>query len=297
MHKPVLLEEVLEYLRPKPGDVVLDATVGNGGHARAIAEQVVPNGLVIGVDQDPEALQRAADALRTCANVKLTRSNFRDLDQLVCRFGIEKLDAVLFDLGVSSEQLESGKRGFSFLTDGPLDMRMDPSGGRTAADLICDLTEKELTDLFFRFGEERRSRHIAKRIVARRRERPFRTTADLAEAIKRCFPRSYYRIHPATRVFQALRISVNDELHALENGLAGAVRCLGLGGRIVVISFHSLEDRIVKKYFRSCEEKGWLKIVTEGVVKASEKEVASNPRARSAKLRAAEKVRAYEDNR
>ena len=283
VHVPVLLGPVLEYLDLHPGLVVVDGTVGAGGHARHILERIEPGGTLIGLDRDPMMLEHARTILNR-PNVSLVHASYADLGQALAGPGIAAVDRVLVDLGLSSDQLADAGRGFSFDVDGPLDMRFDPSLGQTAAELVNRLPEAELARILFEFGEERHSRRIARRIVS---QRPIRSAVALADLVRRAVrpPRGRQRIHPATRVFQALRIAVNDELGALQTLLLDELpRRLRLGGRAVVISFHSLEDRLVKQAFRDRDQ--WENLTRKPVV-AEAAEVCANPRSRSAKLRAA----------
>jgi 16S rRNA (cytosine1402-N4)-methyltransferase len=286
-HVPVLPQEVLHGLDPQPGQVFVDATVGGGGHTRLLAERVGPGGRVVGLDQDPTMLEPARGRLDGLP-VTLVHANFDQLPAVLAELGISAVDGVLADLGVCSDQLDAAGRGLSFQQDGPLDMRLDPTGGETAADLLRWVNERDLADLIYRYGEERFSRRIARRVVEARQTAPVTTTAQLAELVRRCVPRPRDRhaIDPATRVFQALRIAVNDELGALERFLAALPRCLKPGGRAAVISFHSLEDRRVKQAFR---QPPW-EALTRKPVQAGDEEVAANPRARSAKLRVARRL-------
>jgi 16S rRNA (cytosine1402-N4)-methyltransferase len=289
-HVPVLPAEVLEHLDPQPGQTVVDCTVGAGGHARLIAERLGPAGRLVGLDQDPAMLELARPRLEGLP-ATLVHGNFDQLPEVLHNLGIAAVDGVLADLGFSSAQLETPERGFSFQTPGPLDMRMDPTAGEPARVLLRQLSEPDLADVFWRFGEERFSRRIARKIVEVRRRQPIETTDQLADLVRRCVPRPRGRRHlidPATLVFQALRIAVNDELGALDRLLASLPRCVRAGGRAVLISFHSLEDRLVKRAFQDKEH--W-QVRTRKPVQASEEEVRNNPRARSAKLRAAEKSR------
>jgi len=289
LHTPVLMEKVLAYLDPKPGDVIADGTLGGGGHAGMILERIGPSGMLIGMDQDAEAVERARQALGSRSNIRIVKSNFRKLREVLSQQGIRQINGVLFDLGISSDHLESASRGFSFMKEGPLDMRMDQDLPQSAFDLVNDLSEKELADIFWNYGEERKSRQIAGKIVAHRRKQPFRTTLDLASFIVACLGRGGAKIHPATRIFQALRVKVNQELESLEEGLEAAVSSLGPGGRLVVISFHSLEDRLVKQKMRGWAVSGMMRILTKKVIVPTAGEMSTNPRSRSAKLRAAEK--------
>jgi 16S rRNA (cytosine1402-N4)-methyltransferase len=305
-HVPVLADEVRELLAVRPGQTVLDATFGAGGHARLLAADLQGQGRFIAVDRDAtvkpyfENFQREAGVqgrfLRGDFGVVLAQLADNDV----------QADAVLLDLGVSSMQIDRPERGFSYAVDAPLDMRMDPSGTVTAQDVVNDWDERELASIFRRYGEERFARQIAQAIVRRRAERPFERTADLVETIKGAIPapRRFGDGHPAKRVFQALRIAVNDELEALERALPSAVRMLRPGGRIAVISFHSLEDRIVKRFFAAqargcvcppdfpvcvCGREPSLRLVTRKAVRPSPQEIAGNPRSASARLRVAQR--------
>jgi 16S rRNA (cytosine1402-N4)-methyltransferase len=272
-------------LDPQPGEVWVDATTGGGGHALAIVQKLGPTGRLLALDQDATALQKAAERL-TGWPVTTVHANFDQLPEVLKSQGISGVDGVLADLGFSSDQVNDPTRGFSFRNDGPLDMRLDPSLGTTAADLVNTMSEGALADVIFEYGEERHSRRVAKRIVERRAERQFETTADLADLVRRCVPRSG-GIDPATRVFQALRIAVNDELGALERLLAALPDIVKPGGRVGIISFHSLEDRRVKYAFR--DNPAW-DVVTKKPVEASDTECARNPRSRSAKFRVARRA-------
>ena len=285
-HVSVLPAEVLTYLAPQPGQTIVDATVGAGGHARLIAERLGPAGQLIGLDQDESMLNMARPRLAGFP-VRLMHASFDYLRNVLDELKIQAVDGVVADLGVCSDQIDEAERGFSFQQDGPLDMRLDPSRGEPAANLVNRLDERELANLIYEYGEERFSRRIARKIVEIRRESPFRTTAELAAVVRRCVPRPKgqgHKIDSATRTFQALRIAVNDEMGALERLLLSLSGCLKPGGRAVVISFHSLEDRRVKHAFRDKEK--W-QVLTSKPVQAGEDELRDNPRARSAKLRAA----------
>ncbi len=290
-HAPVLRAEVLALLQPRPGGRYLDATVGLGGHAEAILQASEATGTLLGIDRDGEALILAAERLAPFGpRVRLREGRYEAMAELVS--AEEGFDGILFDLGASSLHLDSAARGFSFGREGPLDMRMDQSGGDTAADLVNRLPERELADLIFRWGEERWSRKIARAIVEARRQAPIRTTTALADIVARAIPRGAWprHIHPATRTFQALRIAVNEELTGLGPALEGAVDLLRPGGRIAAISFHSLEDRIVKQTWRQLAASERGRILTKRPVTPGEAEIAANPRARSAKLRAMERA-------
>jgi 16S rRNA (cytosine1402-N4)-methyltransferase len=281
-HTSVLAAEVARLLDPKPGETWVDGTVGAGGHARLIAERIAPGGRLIGLDQDAAMLDRARPRLGGLP-VTLVHANFDQLPEVLANLGIDRVDGVFADLGFASDQVDDPARGLSFREDGPLDMRLDPTAGQTAADLVNRMSEAALADVIYEYGEERKSRWVAKRIVERRKEKPFETTGELAEVVRRSVPRSG-SIDPATRTFQALRIAVNDELGALDRLLAALPKLLRPGGRSGIISFHSLEDRRVKHAFRDREV--W-DAVTKKPVEATDAETATNPRARSAKLRVA----------
>jgi 16S rRNA (cytosine1402-N4)-methyltransferase len=290
-HIPVMTSEVLQHLRPEGGGVFVDCTVGLGGHARALLEAGASR--VLGLDRDPEALARAEETLAPWSDrIALVHADFRALDEILDRQQMARIDGALADLGVSSLQLDAPGRGFSFGRDEPLDMRMDGSSGDTAADLVARATERELADTIFTYGEERFSRRIARAIVAARQEAPVDTTARLAAIVRRAIPRrGFMRIDPATRTFQALRIWVNRELEGLDRFIEIAVARLRAGARIAIISFHSLEDRVVKHTMRALEQREPLvRVLTRKPVIPTEREVERNPRARSAKLRAAERL-------
>ena len=283
-HRPVLPREVIELLDPQPGETWVDATTGAGGHTRLIAERVGANGRVIGLDQDPTMLDRARAWLDELP-VTLVHANFDQLTAALANVGVKEVDGLLADLGFASDQVDESDRGLSFQQDGPLDMRLDPTSGETAADLIARLSEYDLAKVFYEFGEERYSRRVARKIVETRRQMPIRTTGQLADLVRSCVPREKGRhFDPATRVFQGLRIAVNDELGSLDRLLAQLARVTKPGGRVGIISFHSLEDRRVKHAFQDREV--W-EPVTKKPVTAGDVEVRDNPRARSAKLRVA----------
>ena len=285
VHRPVLLEEVLAGLNPSPGQVIVDGTVGAGGHARAIAMRVGPTGRVIGLDRDPEMLE-LAEAATSGLPVTLVKARYSDLHRVLDDLDIDGIDGILLDLGLSSDQLSWAHRGFSFSHDGPLDMRFDPRTRESAADLVNNLPEDELADIFFQFGEERHSRRVARRIVEARRVEPITTTGRLSEIVRKSIPGKWGAIDPSTRVFQALRIAVNDELEHLDAALANLPDLLNDHGRAAIISFHSLEDRKVKHAFREADE---LLVITKKPITATAEENHINPRARSAKLRVAER--------
>ncbi len=305
---PVLANEVIERLLWRRDGVYVDATVGGGGHARLLLEHAGPEARLVAIDQDPRALKAARKALSDrAAQVVFIHSNFVHLQRVLLERELVPVDGILFDLGVSSPQLDVAERGFSYRHDAPLDMRMDPTAEVTAADLIATLSEDELTKILLEYGEERWAKRIAKFIVEERRHRPITTTGHLVEIVKAAIPAGARRVgpHPARRTFQALRIAVNRELEVLEKALVDAVNVLRPGGRVAVISFHSLEDRIVKNIFGQlatgcncppdlpvciCGKQAELKILTRRPIVPTEREIAANPRARSAKLRVAEKV-------
>jgi 16S rRNA (cytosine1402-N4)-methyltransferase len=290
VHEPVMPAETLEHLAPSRGGVFVDCTVGLGGHARAILEAGASR--LIGFDRDPAALAHARLALAGFDDrVTLVHGDFRAFESALDAAGVARIDGMLADLGVSSLQLDADGRGFSFRRDDPLDMRMDTTAGPTAADALREVDEQALADLIYEFGEERHSRRIARAIVAARSARPIETTGQLAEIVRRAVPRKgYTRIDPATRTFQALRIWINRELEGLDRFLAAGAGRLAAGGRLVVIAFHSLEDRIVKHTLRALQAEGTVKVLTKRPLVPTEAEVARNPRARSAKLRAGERL-------
>jgi len=301
-HQPVLYHEIIHALQPQNKGHYVDGTVGAGGHARGILEACAPDGRLLGLDVDPQALALARETLAPYGErVRLIQASYDSLEKVLREIGWGAVDGILLDLGLSSMQLDTPERGFSFQHDAPLDMRFDSASPTTAADLVNSLSGDELADLIYRFGEERASRRIAQAIV---KARPLQTTRQLAAAIESVLPRKGH-IHPATRTFQALRIAVNQELERVENVLPQAIAALRSGGRLAIISFHSLEDRIVKEYFRreskdlvnppyeriyEVEKKATLKEINRKVIIPGEAEVKANPRARSAKLRIAEKM-------
>jgi 16S rRNA (cytosine1402-N4)-methyltransferase len=304
----VLPSETLSALAPHAGGRYVDGTLGGAGHSALLLDASTPDGRVLGIDADAAALERARERLApavTAGRLLLRQGNFAQMEELARDADFAPVDGILLDLGLSSDQLADAARGFSFAADAPLDMRFDTSQGQPAADLVNTLDETELADLLWRYGEERRSRAIARRIVAQRRRAPIARTGELARLIASVMPGRPGGIHPATRSFQALRIAVNDELGNLEAALPRAVELLRPDGRIAVISFHSLEDRIVKRYFNEeargcvcppelpvcvCGRSPRLRVVTRHPITASAEELARNPRARSAKLRVAERA-------
>lgn len=303
-HVPVLLREVVEAMAVRPGGRYVDCTLGAGGHAEAVLKASSPDGELLGIDLDPEALATARERLAAFApRATFVEGSFSDVGELCRDRSFAAADGILFDLGLSSLQLEDESRGFSFQREGPLDMRFSPRQELTAAEIVNTYGEEALADLLWRYGEERESRRIARRLVE---ERPFQTTTQLAKAVEQAVGgRARGAIHPATRTFQALRITVNQELLRLEAALVQAHGLLGFGSRLVVISYHSLEDRIVKSFLRResrdcvcppgtpvciCGHRASLRLVAHGVVRPSAAEVAANPRARSARLRAAERL-------
>ena len=311
-HLPVLVDEVIEMLAPAPGSLHIDATLGGGGHTERILEAANPDGRLLGLDADPAAIARVEARLRPRFGDRLVlrQANFRELAEVAPDAGFAAVDGCLFDLGLSSYQLADRERGFGFRAGGPLDMRFDPSRGVPAAELLASLDTAELTALFRRYGEEPKAPRIARAIVDARRVAPITTAEELASLIERVLPpnpRIRRRTYPATRVFQALRIAVNEELEALQAGLAAALDLLRPGGRLVVLSYHSLEDRIVKRFFQAerrgcvcppelpvcvCGRNPRLRLITSPSLTPTATEIAANPRARSARLRAAERLAA-----
>jgi len=308
-HEPVLYKEIIHALQPHQGGRYVDGTLGAGGHARGIMEASAPDGQLLGLDVDPQALAIARRNLAPYEHrIHLAQASYTSLSMQLARLGWDVVDGIVLDLGASSMQFDTPERGFSFLQDAPLDMRFGPHVPQTAADLVNKYSERELADLIYQYGEERESRKIARAIV---RARPIQTTRELVAAIESVLPRRPFdklragRLHPATRTFQALRIAVNEELASIEEVLPQALAALKPGGRLAVISFHSLEDRIVKEFFREqgrdrvnppyeriyeVERKATLKEVNRKPILPSDEETKSNPRARSAKLRIAEKL-------
>jgi 16S rRNA (cytosine1402-N4)-methyltransferase len=287
IHIPVMLAEILEHLRPAAGGVFVDGTLGGGGHTRALAELVGPSGQVIGVDLDPGPVRRAEEMLAGMP-VAVVAASYADIPEILDELEIDAVDGVLLDLGLSSDQLADANRGFSYQSDGELDLRYDPENGEPAWRMLARLSEEHIADVIYHYGEERFSRRIARKIVEERRTTPIRTASQLASLVRSCVPRSRgHDIDPATRTFQALRIAVNGELDNLKSALRRLPDRLKPGGRLAIISFHSLEDRLVKEAFRDNPR---LTAVTRKPLQAGEEEVSRNPRARSAKLRVAERT-------
>lgn len=289
-HVPVLLDEILELLDPKPGKIIVDGTLGGGGHARELAQRVEPDGFVLGIDRDPSAIERASHVLAGLP-IKVAAASYAELPDILQQLGIAAVHGILLDLGLSSDQLADETRGFSFDSAGDLDLRFDTDQGEPAWRLLERLPGEQLADIIYKYGEERFSRRIARAISERKRTDPVRTSADLAQLVRRLVPRSRTNatrsIDPATRTFQALRIAVNDELGQLQRFLHSSADMLQPGGRVAVISFHSLEDRLVKDAFRSSSS---LEVLTKKPIRPTEGEISRNPRARSAKLRVARRL-------
>ena len=308
-HVTAMLDEAVEMLACRPGSTIVDGTLGGCGHARRICEQIAPGGVFIGIDQDQDAIVNARRRLATAVvRTHLVHGNFADLAHILAGLDVAAVDGILIDIGLSLHQVEASGRGFSFGRDEPLDMRMDVRWPTTAADLVADLSERELADLFKRYGEERWAVRIARNLVAQRRRQPIVTSLQLARLVASAVPAAAARrqpIHPATRVFMALRIAVNRELEVLDRFLAGAMDLLNPGGRLCVLAFHSLEDRIVKQRFRQmanpctcppsfphcvCGRQATARLLTRKVLRPAEAEIRANPMARSTRLRAVERV-------
>ncbi len=282
--------EVAELLDPRPGKIILDCTLGEGGHALRLLPLLAPGGFLLGVDRDSSVLAVAGEKLAEYRGMfKIQQANYTELSEILSEAGIEAVDGILFDLGINSVQLDNSARGFSFQRDGPLDMRMDTNAGITAAEVVNKTNRQELEWLIREYGEERFAGRISRRIVNERKKSPIQTTGRLAEIVSRAVP-GRGKIHPATRTFQALRLTVNEELDCLSRALPRALKVLRPGGRICLIAFHSLEDRIVKHTFRRWSVEGEVRILTKKPLRPQEAEVRANPRSRSAKLRAAEKI-------
>lgn len=294
-HIPVMVEQVLDYLNLSPGKVIVDATAGTGGHSRSIVERISPAGKLICIDRDEESLKVSRSRLGDFSNsCEFVHGNFVDIDRILTDRGIKEVDGILFDLGISSFQLEDANRGFSFIKEGPLDMRMDRNSYISAYDLVNNLNEDEISAILWNFGQERWHNRIASLLVQERDLHPISTTLQLADIVKRSIPYRYrhkhYRIHPATRTFQAIRIAVNRELESLEAAVDKAISFLGKGGRICIIAFHSLEDRRIKLSFRRAASEGQIHLLTPKPKTPAFSEIELNPSSRSSKLRAAEKL-------
>ena len=305
-HTSVMLKEAVEAIMTNPNGIYIDCTLGGGGHSRKLAENLSTEGLIIGIDQDEEAIKAASEKLSDVScQIKIIHSNFRYIDKILEENAIDKVDGVLFDLGVSSHQIDTAERGFSYMHDAPLDMRMDREQKFTAFNVLNEYDENHLSKIFHEYGEERFARRIASEIVKSRKNQMIKTTGELVKLIERAVPSSAKKAgHPAKRVFQAIRIEVNNELDILSDTVAAAVKHLKIGGRIAVITFHSLEDRIIKNKFKelasdcicpknfpvcTCNHKAEIKIIGKTLT-ASEKEITNNSRSKSAKLRVAEKI-------
>lgn len=304
LHRPVMTAEVIEFLRPSRGQVIFDGTFGTGGHAQDILGHIAPGGRLIAVDRDPHAFQKAKErSLEVVEAASCHCKNYRDIRSILADEGIDEVNGILLDLGVSSLQLDDGGRGFSFRQDGPLDMRMGPDAPAPASELLNTLSEEEISRIIYQYGEERWARRIASFIVRARERQPVETTGQLVEIIRNAVPAGARRgrAHPARRTFQALRIAVNSELEDLKEGLQETATCLAMSGRMVVLTYHSLEDRIVKSTFGSLAKGSDLppgtspsrpsfRLLNRKVVRPSPEETGANPRSRSAKLRAIERV-------
>ena len=294
-HTPVMLNEVLSYLNLSPGKVIVDATVGTGGHSNAILERITPGGRLIGIDRDEESLSIARERLGNFSgSFDLVHGNFIDIDAILNNLDIKKVDGMLFDLGISSYQLDDPKRGFSFQNEGPLDMRLDRTSYISAYDLVNNLNEEELSSILWAFGQERWHNRIARILVHERQRQPIATTSQLSNIVLQAIPyryrHRYYRIHPATRTFQAVRIAVNRELETLDQAIGKTVDFLNEKARICIISFHSLEDRLVKLSFRKFASEGLADILTPKPQGPGQEEIGINPSSRSAKLRVMERL-------
>lgn len=296
-HIPVLINQVIEILNPCPGNVYIDATLGLGGHAQEILKHLGGSGAVYGIEADERNLNLAKENLSQWSNIHYIHENFENLaeigEKILQKEG--RVDGILFDLGLSSPHIEEADRGFSFQREGPLDMRFDTSKGITAADIVNTYPLEELINIFKNYGEEKFYYRIANQIVQLRKRDKFTTTTQLADAIRECVPyghnkKHHFKTHPATRIFQALRIAANREIEVLQSGLAGALNVVSKHGRVIVISYHSIEDRIVKNFFKNLKHQGSVKILTKKPIRPERKEILNNRRSRSAKLRAAEKL-------
>jgi len=290
-----MLQEILDYLNLSPGNIIVDATIGTAGHSKAMLERILPGGRLIGIDRDEESLSVARQRLREfSSSCEFVHGNFADIDTILNNLNIKKIGGVIFDLGISSFQLEDPHRGFSFQNEGPLDMRLDRASYISAYDLVNNLNEEEISTLLRDFGQERWHNRIAHLLVQERERQPISTTLQLADIVVKAMPsryrHRYYRIHPATRTFQAVRIAVNRELETLENAIDKAITLLDKGARICVISFHSLEDRVVKWGFRKAASQDLIEIITPKPLTPRQTEIDSNPSSRSSKLRVAQRL-------
>lgn len=293
LHSPVLLTEIIDYLDLEPGDIIFDATLGGGGHSKEILKRILPKGKLIAVDRDPEAVSRNHVVFEEFKDsIILRNDNFSNINRIVEEEKIGNLDGVVFDLGFSSFQIDDASRGFSFMENGPLDMRYDKQNGPSAEDVVNGFGKEEIENILRDYGEERHAKLVARAVVASRKKKRIKTTGELVDIVKTAIGRKYYgqKLHPACRTFQALRIFVNGEIEALEQGVNEVFSCMNTGGRICVISFHSLEDRIVKNIFRNRARSGEALLLTKKPVQPTRDEIRINPRARSAKLRVAERT-------
>ena len=292
-HIPVMVNEVLDYLKLSPGMTIVDATIGTGGHAEAILARIMPAGKLIGIDRDRQSLEISRERLRSFTHAcEFVHGNFADIDTVLQSLNIKKIDGILFDLGVSSFQLEDPQRGFSFQYEGPLDMRLDRNSYISAYDLVNNLNEEEFSTLLWNFGQERWHNRIARLLVRERERHPIATTQELADIVIKAIPYRYrhYRIHPATRTFQAVRIAVNRELETLGTAIDKVIELLNQTARICVLSFHSLEDRVVKLNCRKSAAEERIRIITQKPLTPTQEEMKDNPSSRSAKLRVAERL-------
>lgn len=293
LHTPVMLTEILDYLNLRPGQTIVDATIGTGGHSRYILERIMPGGRLVGIDRDQDSLTVAREELKSYSDsCDFVYGNFMEIDNILKSLGIKHVNGIVFDLGISSFQLEDRSRGFSFQYEGPLDMRLDKNSYISAYDLINNLNEEEISDMLWSFGQERWHNRIAHLLVKERQRCPIATTLQLSKIVTMAVPSRYryYRIHPATRTFQAVRIAVNRDLENLKVALVKAMESLAQSGRLCVISFHSLEDRLVKWGLRELASMGKVKIITAKPLVPGEDEARDNPSSRSAKLRVAERI-------
>ncbi len=294
-HIPAMLHEAIDYLSLSPGQLIVDATIGTGGHSLEILKRITPGGKLIGIDRDEDSLNVCRERLSDFnGSFELVHASFVDLDQVLIKLGVDKIDGIIFDLGISTFQLKNAQRGFSFQEEGPLDMRLDKDSYISAYDLVNNLNESEISDMLWSFGQERWHNRIAHLMIEERKIQPIATTRQLADLVIKAIPhkyrRSHYRIHPATRTFQAVRIAVNRELEIIESAIKKAVAILKTRARICVISFHSLEDRAVKLTFRQLKAEGLINIVTPKPLTPLFSEIEANPSSRSSKFRVAERI-------